>query len=398
MNKKVLCVTYGGGHANIIKSIFSEMKQRGLEVVVLALTKAPEIFNLASIEHIRVSEALEYVKDKEIIEQCGEIIAKGVHDNNSGIMYEDTVAYYGIGYYELTKKYGEEEARKLFDLQGRKAFLPIEIAGEIIDGIVPDAVIVTTSPRMEMAFGIAASARQIPVVRVCDLPIIDKPVFKCVSCIMNDWAKEYCINQQKMSEDEIVVTGQPVFEENQKIDDAVLFKYKNAVKNYSNVVLYLGQSGIADTEITVRKLYDYAKNNPNDLVIIRPHPNDNINFEFNDLDNIIITKLGELKYIIKVSDVAITHYSTSGIEAALMGVPLITVMVKTDKIFRLAEYGIAHEINNIEDLEIAIKQCLTKDSSINLKLRDGIKNFCNKKNATQNIVDVINECIFSNRM
>ena len=172
--KKIFIATYGGGHANIIRAVYEKIKEEtNAEITVLALTMAPTILNEANIPYVTISEMAKKLDKYDEIVRLGKPLAKIHHTNGMGIKFEDSVAYLGIGYYDLICKYGENEAYSIFEKDGRKSFLPVECMTEILRKQKPDVVIVTTSPRMEKATAVAASRLSIPVIKICDLPIID---------------------------------------------------------------------------------------------------------------------------------------------------------------------------------------------------------------------------------
>lgn len=387
--KKILAVTYGGGHVNIIRALYKEMqKSSDIEFVILALTMAAKVLDHEQIPHLTISEVACQLDSYEKILEYGKKAADENHNPDSGIKYEDAVAYFGIGYLDLVKQYGAKQAAVLFEKEGRKAFLPVESMKEILQLIKPDALLITTSPRMEKAAGIAGSQMNIPVVKVADLPIVSRVDYPCKLCVMNEWSKDYVVNQEHMVAENVVVTGQPVFEENLVVDKDIEDGYrKNLKRNYDKVITYLGQPQNPDTEMTIQILLEYARNNPNQMIIIRPHPNDD-SIDCLNSENVLVTKKGELKYIIAISDLLITHYSTAGLEGALMGKPLVTVLVNSVNEVRYSQLGIAVEVNSFQDLKPAIYSCL-QNFKIQEQLRNGLECFKNKEHAAHNIIKVI---------
>ena len=66
--RKIFFVTYGGGHANIVKEIYKKIKDyRDLEIKILALTVAGKIFDKENIPYTKLSNYLDFFVDKEEI-------------------------------------------------------------------------------------------------------------------------------------------------------------------------------------------------------------------------------------------------------------------------------------------------------------------------------------------
>lgn len=387
--KKVFCVTYGAGHANIIKEIYNSLDRTEYEVVILALTLADVFFNKLEIEHKTISEYLMLFGEQAV--NAGKDILKK-EDYNELIKEKDTEVYHGISFLELAEDYGRDNALQKYKKDGRKCFLPIKKMKKIIEYEDPDVVVVTNSPRMERAAAIAANELGIPVVRVNDLPYMsEKMEYRAKLCVMNDWAKTDIISKNLANEEDIFVTGQPVFEKDLEIDYILFDKYKKAIRQRDkNVILYLGQPFSPESEIAIKALYGIASEMKDTLMIFRPHPNDFEDYtEYSDLNNFIISKQGELKYLIKSSDLVVTHYSTGGLQAALLERPLVCLDINNNNPIDYAALGIAYNVYDINELKDAISMCLDQESDLYMKLQNGRKNFRNKENAAKSICEVI---------
>ncbi len=392
MLKRVFCVTYGAGHVNIIKEIYNELiKYDNLEVSILGLTLADSILKKENIPHKRISQYLNLFDSKEQIIELGKQFLDE-DSNNCLIEREDTIAYHGLSLYDLKEEYGDEKAWELYEKLGRKAFLPINTMYKILEYEAPDVVVTTNSPRMEKAAAIAANMLNIPVVRINDLPYMsEKMEYDAKLCVMNELAKQSIIRKGLAREEDIVVTGQPVFEKDLKINKDVQEEYLKKYKNdYQYIVLYLGQGHSEQERLTICKLGDISNDSKNTLFIIRPHPNDDSDYtKYGKTDNFLVTKEGDLKYLLAISDAAVTRYSTSGLQAALLGVPLICMDIEGNNEFDFSELGIAIKIKDIENLESIIKKCMDKQSCEYLALEKGRLLFKNTDGAAQNISGVI---------
>lgn len=395
--KKVFMVTYGGGHANIIKAVYNSLTAfRNVECTVLALTMAPEIFNNAGIPHITISQAVKNLNNYEEIKAYGTELAKEHHQDGKGILYDDSVAYLGSGYSDLVDLMGEEKAEAEFAEKGRKAFLPVRTMKSIFALEKPDVVVVTNSPRMEKASAIAANELNIPVVRINDLPYMSERMpYNANLCVMNEFTRKDIIAKGLAGNNSVFVTGQPVFEQDLILDKTLLEKYEAAVKSeYKHAVLYLGQIYSEESEIALNELYRISREMNDILFIIRPHPNDFTDYyEYKGNRNFIVSKEGLLKYLIKACDTVITHFSTGGLQAALLDRPLICLDVKGTNPINYAELGIAETIYEISRLETVLQDSLDKTSELSIRLKSARNDFRNKDSAAESICKVILDSI-----
>ncbi|MBE5910042.1 CDP-glycerol glycerophosphotransferase family protein [Pseudobutyrivibrio sp.] len=390
--KKVFMVSYGGGHCNIIKSVYERLnKETDIEIEYLALTGAPLQLQKSGIKHITIEDFAKRLPYYKKIVEYGKLYGTEYHDKNFGIPLNHTISYYGVGMYDLINDLGRESAEKQFYEKNRKAFLPVESLVTYLELIKPDVCVVTSSPRMEMATGLAAQRLGIPVVRINDLPVTDEIGYPCFLCVMNSWAKQFAISRKNISEKSIFITGQPVFEENLKISNQFIYDVKKRINSekYRNVVTFFSENGVNQID-DIKRLISIAKNKKNVLFIIKLHPNQNINtYSFLNDENVIVTKI-EAKPFYYISDLVITTFSTTGMEAALMGIPLIVVNFE-NRTFPLdyTEMGLAITCRKEEELEFYIDKLLDNNSFEYRKLKSSQREFEFVKNAAENINEVI---------
>ncbi len=397
--KKVFCVGYAGGHINIIKNVYKELKiHRDVDVTILALTLADAILQKENIPHKTVKDYLQVLPYRDDIIKYGKYCTQG-QSLAEGIDELDSIAYHGIGFYDLVQAKGIKEAKKEFEQKGRKAFLPVGAMKKILEEENPSVLLITNSPRMETAAGIAATSLNIPVVRINDLPLMhEKAPYRAKICVMNDWAKNDIIKRQLADETDIVVTGQPVFEGDLKVDNKKVEQYKKGIRgnNFKKVILFLGQGQGSnklrrENKEALDGLYEFAKQNKSYLVINRPHPNDFCDYkkEYSDLDNFLTKKNGELKYMLRVIDVALTVTSTAGMQAILCGVPLIQTNLTGDFSKKTYLDDISVRANNKEEMIEDIKLLSDKDTDFYKETEKKMQRFSNKKDAAKNVVKVI---------
>ena len=396
MNKKILIITYGGGHVNIVKSIYHDLAQvKNLHIEILALTTAAEELSRHNIPNNTIKHYINFLDNKREILRYGKVLAQKFHNSDSTIDLADSIVYYGIGFSDLTKLCGYKIAKHKFITEGRKAFEPISSMEKIVSKINPDALIIPTGVRLAKAAAIVSSRKKIPVIKINDYPIMDKLDYKAKICVMNEWAKKYLLENGIANAKDIIITGQPVFERNLQLNNDTVAEYRQKVKkDYKRVVLYLGQN-VAEMGATVVKLLDISNLYEDMLIFIRPHPNDYNHYSPQGyFPNCEISKDGELKYLIAISDLVIAHTSTGGIEAALLGKPVISVLINSKPKIKLKDFGIAREVNDLNELQLAIDECLNSDSEVARELMYGRFKFKNTDNATNNIIGLIKEVVW----
>ncbi|WP_312813197.1 hypothetical protein [Sedimentibacter sp.] len=399
---KILFVTYGGGHVNIIRHIYKALYNKDLEIQVIGLTSSVKILDRDGIPHKKISDYISIFDNSEEIIRHGEELAKLNYDKNSGLDYNDIVAYLGFSFYDLISYEGSyEKAYDIFSKYGRKIFNPINTMEKIIKLENPDVVVLTSSMRMEKAAGIVANSLGIPVVRILD-KLCDKNIipYKCKACVMNEKAKSNLLKNNNIEKKDIIVTGQPDFEDSLKLhsDKLDIIMKELQVNKYKKIISFMSQPSQLDIEKIVEGLFEISNKNHDYLYIIKIHPNENVEDYFKILKekisyNLKIVKY-EAQYIVAISDVILTKYSTVGLLAALMGKPLIKLNILNEKYsIDYSEYGIAYEVSNFIDLEDKISKLIDINSIESQKLKHAREELKNERNAANNIAHVIRESV-----
>lgn len=389
--RKILYISYGGGHANLVRHIYNELAQdRFYEQKVIALTVAGRVFDGCGIPYSLIEDYVDLFPYKQDILTYGNEMAVSAFRADAGILYSDLVAYLGIGFCDLREELGESRAREAYAEKGRTAFCPVRSMELIIQQEKPSVLVITCGVRMEKAAGIAANRLGVPVVRIADLPVFEDSGCNCITCVMNDYGRDYANRKLKVPLSNIVVTGQPVFEDNVRVNRIELEQCREWLKadRYEKVILYLEQPGlqeIGQVEDCLRRL---AEKWNKYLFLIKLHPNQTEQREGKFPDNMLFFKDYPLKNLLYICDVAITRDSTAGMEAALVGKPLITLMLGATDI-DYSEYGISIKVDKLEKLEKAILACMESDSKECQQLAKGRETFHNKESAAANIAEVI---------
>lgn len=389
--RKILYVSYGGGHANLVRHIYKELSQvQGCEQKVIALTVAGKIFASCGIPYSLIEDYVEILPYRQDVLAWGRELAASAYRADAGILYSDLAAYLGIGFCDLREELGESGAREAYAERGRTAFCPVRSMEFIIEREKPSVLVITCGVRMEKAAGIAANHLGVPVVRIADLPVFEDSGCSCTTCVMNDYGRDYASTKLKVPLSHIVVTGQPVFEDNVRVSGRELEQCREwlGTDRYEKVILYLEQPGLQETSRVEEYLRELAGKWSRYLFLVKLHPNQDEQREENHLPNMRFLRDYPLKNLLYICDVAITRDSTAGMEAALAGKPLITLTLSPACI-DYSEYGISIKVDRLEALEKAVLTCITPGSKECELLAKGRETFQNKESAAANIAEVI---------
>ena len=117
--KRVLFVTYGGGHAQMVLPVVSWLQRsKALDIKVLALTTAAPIFKGAGIPCLGFRDFLDFGDAAALA--WGERLLEG---NNSEVTADDeSIAYLGLSYVDLQDRLGVAGAEAAYSRHGRQAF------------------------------------------------------------------------------------------------------------------------------------------------------------------------------------------------------------------------------------------------------------------------------------
>jgi len=374
--RRALMVTYGGGHVAMIVPVAIEMRRRGWEVQVLALTTAESEMRKAGLECLTMRNFLR-PEDKEA-SLWGARLAAGLSQSNT-VPYKETVAYMGLSYADLVAELGEEKAARRYAVEGRQAFRPVGLMRRILAEINPIVVVATNSPRAERAAIEAADDLGIPSVCLVDLfalheiQWIGKPSYAKKICVMSEYVRQEFINAGR-SQNDLVVTGNPAFDRLAGLDSG---KNRQEVRRRhawaaAKVILWVsqpepsrhpfsGKTGDPDLPRTIdRHLISLLGKRHDWRLVIRPHPSENLHYA--DLpDRVSLSGRGDdLAELLAGVDCVVVCSSTVGLEAALLGRPVVQIQ---QSIFSgdapYARMGIAVSVENLDNLEAGIEQALS---------------------------------------
>jgi len=367
---KVFLVAYGGGHVAVLAPVAQKLKEKGHEVVFLALTTAKNYLDKRNIESIGFRDLLFLADDKA--SKYGEKLAAGLEVG--AVAHEESVAYLGMSYSDLASEKGEVEAEKLYAQHKRQAFLPVRSLKAALAHYKPDIVVATNSPRAERAAIIAAGELHIPSICVVDLfalkeiEWIGKPGFAKRVCVLSEAVRQMFL-QAGRGADEVVVTGNPAFDVLQT-DEArargAKMRRENGWDDGKINILWASQTepekhpfsdikGDPQLPYDIEKcLREFVVANDGFRLVVRYHPSQNDIFR--DGKNVAYSPAtDEVAAVIHACDMCITITSTVALEAHIAGKPVITVdkSIFTDEA-PFSRMGISQGVEDIEMLPGAI--------------------------------------------
>lgn len=405
MKKRILFVTYGGAHVNLLLSVIQSLrKNKNHDIHVLGLTTAATTLDRHEIPYFGFSDLLgEY---NESVRKLGERLAAEFASDQM-VSHEETVAYLGLSYFDLEKRLGIEKAAELYKEKGRQAFLPLTILTKLLKKLQPDLVVTTNSPRAERAA--VLSAAQLGIRCVCTLDMFATHAYDWIK--RSDYANKLCVLSEGVktqlttlgrSHQDIVVTGNPMFD---CLRDPVLESQKNQLmkekgwrKQFGVMkkILWASQPEpenhpftnekalYPDLPIQVEKtLLMLVERHPDWYLIIRPHPN-----EYSRLSHLperveLSDQTDHLAALLSAVDVVVTITSTVGLYAVYLKKPLITIDLSvTSPYVPYAKMGLSQGITDLTQLEDTIETAVSGSHT-------KIKELPEPGQATDRVVEVI---------
>lgn len=391
MKKKILLACYGGGHVKIAEHLYNTLSS-DFDVTIFALTSARAYLRERGISFVSFSDFPDLISSRAI--QIGKELAKDM----IVLDYDETIAYMGVNYCELLMKYGEKKALEKYSSQGRGCFFPIQFINCVLDILTPDLVITTNSPRSERATLLAAKDRGVPSVCVSDnlwivggVSDVAQQRLASKICVMSEGMKQELISATRYPEQDIIVTGSPVFD-SLKLRKSE-WELKKLTRQKINILFAdapLLSSNLKNTNLTsepevdntIREKLDLLGNMEGYNVFFRRHPNQEV--DYTPFTNVHVSSPSEdLHDLLIETDIIITAISTVGLEGYLLGAKLITL---ENTIYRnIASYeklGMSVGINSADELIGAIEKVLDSSrKSLNIEIysgtaSDNIKQVC----------------------
>ena len=363
--KTVLVVAYGGGHINCLLPVIRCLRARSdVRVEVLALTTAAAVCAEQGIPYRRISD-FPGVQDARSIAH-GQRLAAGATPHPA-VPLAESVAYLGANYRDLEDACGVVEAAKRYAVEGRASFLPVGTLAGILREISPDVVLVTSAPRAERAAVLAARQLHIPSVVVVDLfaltelDVLKDPTFCDVICVLAGSVRDRLVAAGRPLE-HIQITGNPVFD---RLADPLLGTRGLDLRsvrlwNHQRVITWASQPEPTDPQLPRRieaTLIAALETNPAWHLVIRPHPSDIYPPPAPHPRLTLSTRADDLHTLLAASDVVVTMTSTVGLEAVLLGKPLVTWDLSENTQFcPYSAMGFSRGVTELSQLAVAVNE------------------------------------------
>lgn len=401
MAYKIFFVAYGGGHIGSLLPVIRAMKDdEQYEVKILALTSAKACLDGLNIPSVGFKD---YFLDRKESVDYGKVLEEDV----SGVIdRQESIAYLGMSYRDLILECGVRLAKERYDKYGRHCFNPIGSLREIIDMERPDVVVTTSAPRAERAAVIAATELNIKSVVLVDLfgtkevEWLGKPCFGTKICVGSKFTYDLLVESGRSSR-EIVMTGNPAF------DELVSSNYSSAITKYrfshalfgKKVFLWASQELYSDSadstgerldlsRAITEKLCEIFSRHPEWVLLYRPHPNQKP-IPVSSYENVILCcQATPLQVALSVSDAVFVITSTVGLEAALLGKPVLTFEgASVSHLNPYSRLGIAYPVRSVQEIEAALEYVVSG------AFRSDGAGLVSPGGATKRLIKVINDVI-----
>lgn len=367
--KKILFVSSGGGHVNMLIPVIKAITRKYKHVVhpvVIGITEAKSALESAGIETLSMYDF--------ITKNSKEALSRGkklINDKRySHLPYTETIAYLGLSYINLVEDLGEEDAKQLYLNKGLEAFLPIKLMHAVLRYLKPALVVSTNAGGVEQATFMAATTLGIPSVCLVDFfaqntPWIFEKGYASKFCVFADFNLSELL-QHGHTQNDIIVTGNPGFDSLFAMDidfhaERVRFrknwrKKKILLWDYQPEPKYhptTGEPGDPHLpkEITLH-LAKIIERHPEWQLVIRQHPN--LTSPFKELPKHVefTSRYDYLPFLLRAVDAVIIFSSRVGLQAALIGKDVYQIggsILYED--LPLSELGYAKEVSHFGQFE-----------------------------------------------
>lgn len=325
---KILVAAYGGGHARLLIPVIRGLKARGHEITVLGLTLGKAVFRQANVNALGLYDIIRHSPRWVEIERVGKSVLTE-QDIHPQVGWNDSLAYIGSGLLDLIETQGETKALNQYATVGRKAFDQSITANEILRITECDVLVTTSSPRMERALVRAATTQNRQSIVVVDLfASIEKawltnPTFANCICVFHEMVKQILVEGGRPSRD-IVVTGNPAF------DSILDIPIKQFAHDKPHILFLSVPDSLKGDEYEsvdserVARILEEGASKGHFTVEIRFHPNEReARREQVRGDLLDRSTSHSLESTLADADMAVTECSTAGIQAQLLGLPLV---------------------------------------------------------------------------
>lgn len=344
----VLFVAYGGGHVAALVPVYEALLRRGTPAVFLALTTAAAYLEQRGLPCIGFKDH-PHARDPEV-QQWGErlwqqqIEAGAIDPARPTVSQAESMAYLGLNYRDLVRQFGEADAAARFARLDRQCFEPRQALQELLEAGAYAAVVTTSAPRAEKAAIHAASALQIPSLCLVDLFAFQEvrwlrdPGYASRLCVLNQQVRQLLIEAGRPAE-AITITGNPAFDSlnaSRHHESAQQLRKAWGLSPQTQVILWASQvepllhpitAAPGDPSLPARveeALRHLVWQTDERLLVVRPHPSET-DARQQQQGVKVCGRDTPLEPLLQLADVVVTLTSTVGLQATLLGKPVVAV-------------------------------------------------------------------------
>ncbi|MEM9369223.1 MAG: hypothetical protein AAGD07_24845, partial [Planctomycetota bacterium] len=341
MQRPPLLASYGGGHANIIASMAHGLMAQGINPTILGFTTGYRSLCRSGLRAHTVSMLIDGFEEEyqSYRKLAAPFLPASKHPD---ITVDEALDYFSIGLRDLVQDVGETQALGLMRAKGRKAFQPERTMRNFLQRLRPGCVITTTSPRFELALIRAARRLDIPTLAIADLYLQREREW----VLSGEYAEHLCVLDDALRDDlletglpegmTVHVTGNPAF-------DKLLAIGRNPGKRDElrrqlgvgerRLILWpaapVQRADFSDRSFAspaqVANVFDrLCETVPDYAYMLRPHPNGPFELPASSRHGMLDPGLAPEEALI-ASDIVCFEVSTMGLQASLLGLPVICV-------------------------------------------------------------------------
>lgn len=373
---RILFASYGASHINMLMPVMRELRRRGnTDIRILALTTAYAVAANEGFDAVGFKDL--WRRGDNVALAHGKRLAKGL--DGELVTHDESEAYLGLNYAELEATTGVNGARELYAAKGRAIFLPVQTVGRLIDDWRPDLVVTTSAPRAERALIVAAGRRNIPALALGDMFLgfewqwMADNNFASRVTVLGESVRQHLIEKGRDPET-VVVVGNPAFDglvSDEALASGLLLRESLGWQDKSIIAWTLPAVSPGDTRIApipdkLAILKAMLDRDPGLRLILRAHPNQQIDFGPHDPRIHISPRQESVHAVIHAADVLFTEFSMVGMEAALAGKPVVTN--STDDTIPYGRLGLTQDIATIAELDATLTRALRERSAPRLDL------------------------------
>lgn len=375
MQRRVLIAAYGGGHVQSLIPVAHALQREAPEVqlTVLGFTTARAAFERAGLDTQSYTSLLT-PEDAPWRRAVAPHLPDTTHPD---ITAEETEAYFAIGLRDLVLAHGESAALERLEREQRKAFLPVQTFTRYLREEGFDLAITSTSPRSELAVQRAARALGLPGIAVSDLFLqheasyICRPDYAPDVTVICDYVACHLREAGLPDDHRLHITGNPAFDglgDAQHADAGRALRRRLGIGEQQRLITFICpgasrslvgkqfQSPQAVTAFLAR--FCELESDREYRFLLRQHPSAPFEIDTSPFGLVCPTGV-DIEACITASDVLVMEASTVGMQAALIGKPVITIAA--DGYPPYAALGVSTDVPNLEAAADAIRHAQPPD-------------------------------------